>query len=165
MQAAIYVHTFKDGLLSKLAHDLLLRPEQVALEVQGNRVEVRCDTAQWEVLGTMQAGKLVQPGPSASDQQKILQNLCRDVLQSERHPTARYTGTATPDGKGGLHVAGHLTLCGVSLPLSFSLTRVDGLLRGGFEFVPSRFGIKPFRALGGALKVQDRVRIEIEARE
>jgi hypothetical protein len=36
-------------------------------------------------------------------------------------------------------------------------------LTGELEIVPSHWGIKPYRALGGTLKVQDRIRVAIQA--
>jgi hypothetical protein len=36
-------------------------------------------------------------------------------------------------------------------------------LVGELELAPSQWGIKPFRALGGTLKVQDRIRVAVHA--
>lgn len=162
MNAIIHVYTFKDGLLSKLAHDLLLRLERFDLTHDGQELRVVCDTAAWTVVCAMHNGAPTQSGPSESDRAKIVQNIRETVLRVGKYPQAHYRGSVSAR-EAYVFVNGTLELCGVTLPLSFTLERSGTRLSGSFELIPSHFGIKPYRALGGALKVQDRVRIQVEA--
>jgi len=163
LDAEIRVYTFKEGLLSKLAHDLLLDVSRFHIELQDGAVRADFETTSLVVLGPMRDGKLVE-GLSESDKAKIRESMQGEVLRSERYPRAHLDARATRDASG-VRISGSLTLCGSSQPLELTLTQASGRLRGEVELCPSRFGIRPFRALGGALKVQDRVRVRIDARE
>ena len=162
MDAIIHVHTFKEGFLSKLAHDLLLNLRRFEIELEGDQVRAVGQSESLEVLGVAQDGALKET-LSDGEKQTIAQNMGDQVLQTKRFPQVRFTGSVRR-GERALSVHGELELCGVSQPLEVAFTREGDRLRGSFELVPSRFGIKPFRALAGALRVQDRVRITVDAR-
>jgi hypothetical protein len=163
MDAVIHVYTFKEGLLSKLAHDLLLNLTRFEIEAQSDTVHAVMDSASLEVVGAMREGVL-QASVSESDKRTIQENMVQDVLRSKRFPQVRLTASVKrSDLAVDLH--GTLELCGVSQPMRMTLLRRGGRLSGDFEFVPSRFGIKPYRALAGTLRVQDRVRISVDAQD
>jgi polyisoprenoid-binding protein YceI len=61
-------------------------------------------------------------------------------------------------------VQGELTLAGQAAPLTFELTAADGSLGGSAVIKQSDWGIKPYSALFGALKVADEVTVVVEAR-
>jgi hypothetical protein len=161
--AVIRVHTFKEGLLSRLAHDLLLNLGRFEIEAQGDKVHAVGESQSLEVLGVARDGELIPESLGTGEKEAILQNLAEQVLRSEQFPRVRFTATVTR-GARALSMKGSLELCGTSQPLQVDMTRSGDRLIGTFELVPSRFGIKPFRALAGALKVQDRVRITVDAR-
>ena len=59
---------------------------------------------------------------------------------------------------------GELTLAGTTRPLAFDLdVGDDGRLRAVAVVKQSDWGMKPYSALFGALKVADEVRVEIDA--
>jgi hypothetical protein len=120
-----------------------------------------CDCGSFEVLGVVRHGAL-EESLSEGDKTTILQNLASEVLQTQRFPQVRFTGRVRRS-EGTLSVAGHVEMCGRTQPLDVVLVRDGDRLRGTFELVPSRFGIKPFRALAGTLRVQDRVRVTVDA--
>jgi polyisoprenoid-binding protein YceI len=62
-----------------------------------------------------------------------------------------------------LAVTGELELGGRRGPVEFDLTRGDGRLHGEAVVKQTAFGIKPYSALFGTLKVADEVRIGIDA--
>ena len=67
------------------------------------------------------------------------------------------------DQQGGtVRVRGTLELVGRSAPLELTLRARDGRLVGEVEFKPSRWGIKPYKALAGAIKLQDRVKVRVD---
>ena len=59
---------------------------------------------------------------------------------------------------------GDLTLVGTSRPLAFDLALDDGHLSGSAVVTQTEWGMEPYSALFGALKVADEVRVEIDAR-
>ena len=63
----------------------------------------------------------------------------------------------------GLSVTGDLTIRGTARPVAFDLSLADGRVRGTAVLKQTEWGIKPYTALFGALKVADEVRVEIDA--
>lgn len=152
MAAEIQVFTFKDGLLARLAHDLRLTLRRWQLRRAGDAIS-----------GTFWPGSLVVDGPvkhgvvdaaalSEGDRRSIAGNIA-EVLQTGRHPEVTLSGQVT-----GGRFAGSLTLVGRTLPIEAAVTP------GGVAevvLVPSRWGIAPYRALAGAIKLQDRVVVRV----
>ena len=65
---------------------------------------------------------------------------------------------------GRSQVRGELELLGKTAPVSFTLqTGDDGRLTGSARLTQSDWGIKPYSALFGALKVADEVEVEFGA--
>ena len=60
-------------------------------------------------------------------------------------------------------VHGELELAGTRRPVSFELTSEDGRLTGRATVKQSDWGIKPYTALFGTLKVADEVEVGIDA--
>lgn len=161
MDAIIHVYTFKEGLLSKLAHDLRLTLLRFSIRVRGNEVSGRFDLGSLRVDGVMKNGKLERGDLSPTDREKI-QETAKDVLHAREHPEARLLARITTSSAPFV-LDGQLTLRGETRPIKVTLERSENGLEGSVTIVPSQWGIKPYRALGGTLKVQDRVRISIDA--
>lgn len=53
-------------------------------------------------------------------------------------------------------------MAGQRRPLALLLGLSRDRLHGEVELTPSRWGIKPFKALMGAIKLQDRVRVRFD---
>lgn len=162
MDALLQIFTFKEGLLSKLAHDLRLSATRFHATVRGNQLEARVDLSSLKVDGIVRAGRVEKGELSPSDRDKIHENLSKEVLHTREHPEARFSGRIL-GGVSPFRVEGQLTLHGETAPFSMVLTLREQRLVGEAELVPSQWGIKPYRALGGTLKVQDRVRLHIDA--
>ncbi|MDB4973683.1 MAG: hypothetical protein JWN48_2024 [Myxococcaceae bacterium] len=162
MDAAIYIYTYKEGLLSKLAHDLRLTATRFEVSARGTEVDGRIEVASLRIDGVMKSGKLERTEPSESDREKIRDNLMRDVLRANEFGEVRFAGRAN-SREPPFHISGDLTLCGVTRPISLLLLVRGERMEGELELQPSLWGIKPFRALGGTLRVQDRVRIALHA--
>ncbi len=158
--AAIRVFTFKEGLLSRIAHDLQLSLGDFALELSAGGIKGSCQMDTLRVQGAVVRGRLDPSVLSAGDRSKIERSMREEVLRSARFPTARLEARLTDLGQGRFHVAGELELAGRSARLEAEL-RAGERITGRFPLQPSRWGIKPFRALGGALKIEDRVEVEV----
>ncbi len=67
-----------------------------------------------------------------------------------------------PDGSG-MHAEGDLTLFGTTQPIAFDLTvGAAGEVSASAVVAQSAWGIKPYSALFGALKVKDEVEVVLE---
>ncbi len=88
----------------------------------------------------------------------------RKLLASDRNPEAVFTATKfEPDADGGGLISGTFMLRGVERPLQLTARpagqdryRVTG------SVLQSAYGIKPYSAFLGALRVSDRVAIEAD---
>jgi hypothetical protein len=147
----IRVFTFKKGLLSAMGHDLCLEVGGVDIAIDGDRVKVTIRADSLRVKGAVRGGVVHQDEPSAADRATIEGHVRRDVLETASYPTIVFEGARDAD-----MVRGVLTLHGRAQPLAIMAAATFNV-----ELQPSRFGIAQFRALGGTLKVEDRVRIEV----
>jgi YceI-like protein len=167
-QADCWVLIYKEGLLSPVAHDLRLRVTrfQIQVEVDEASLEASFDTSSLCVDTPMKNG-VENPGAlSVADMRKIAEQIREEVLHSERYPQARFRShalNARPDG--GYDLSGELTLHGVTRPL-VAATRADGLgQRLEVTLHQPDFGIRPYRAMLGTLKIQSDVKIRIALRD
>jgi polyisoprenoid-binding protein YceI len=170
--ATLTVHTGRAGMAAKAGHDLLLvasrwsgsltlEPEdgarsQLALTVDATGLEVREGTGGVKPL-------------TDGDRAEIKGNIAKKVLQTDRHPEIAFVSRTIEPAPNGAHaVIGDLTVAGTTRPVRFQLDVEPGAdgttLRAAVAIDQSDFGIKPYTALMGALKVADRVEIRAEAR-
>ncbi len=156
MGGTVHIFTFKRGLLSRAAHDLRLSVPRYTLHQQGEAVQASFDLHSLQVDGTMKRGRLDPAGLSAKDSAEVLENTRTQVLLTHRHPTTRFEGRAVQQG-ALIAVAGTLELVGRRKPLTFTLRLTEGRVQGEVELKPSQWGIKPFKALMGAIALEDRV--------
>ncbi|MBX3128265.1 MAG: YceI family protein [Polyangiaceae bacterium] len=160
LTGTVEVSTYKDGLLSRLAHDLRLKVERFEIGHDGTSIEATFDPASLTVVTALVDGNPVG-ALSDGDRGEIRQNIRDKVLQTSRYPEVRFEGTGKPEGDV-VRIAGTLTLRGQRQPVEFSAQREDGRYLGEVELIPSRFGIAPYKALLGAIKLQDRVRVRFD---
>src|SRR6185436_12833380 len=102
---------------------------------------------------------------SARDRRGIEENTRDDVLEARRHPRITFVSTEVvthPDG--GATVRGDLTLHGVMRPIELRARRDGEWLAAEIELDQTQFGIRPFTAMLGALKVQPVVQVRVRAR-
>ncbi len=162
MNPRVLVFTYKDGLLARLAHDLQLSCRSFSVARTGETITARFALGTLKVDGAVERG-CVAPGVlSDGDRRKIEQTMADDVLELRRFAEARFAGTLAIRGADPV-VDGTLTLHGRTVPLGPVTARQrDGLWVAEVSLVPSRWGIAPYRALAGALKLQDRLTVRIE---
>lgn len=162
----ISVYTFKEGLLSKLAHDLLIDvtdfkvdlnvPEagfssgSLGLEIQTNSLKVDCAMKD----GERQPGTLKE-----KDIADIEADMAKKVLHPDEYPTVNFSSKAIQEKKGGYHVNGELSLHGVTKSVDFDIDTSGGGLKGRFTILQKDYGIKPFKAMMGTLKIKNEIDI------
>lgn len=153
----LQIETFKEGLLSRVAHDLRFRLAPCELILTGDQVTGNFALQSIQLEGAIKNGRLAPHLLSSKDKAKILHNVHNTLLRSKTHPTVDLTGT-----RSGTQFQGELRLCGQVSTLSCALIESANGVRGQLEITPFNWGISPFKALFGAIQLQDRVRIAFE---
>ena len=161
-EASIWVNTYKEGLLSSVAHNLQLSLGRFTLKLdaaeageEGLKVELRFWPESLSVEGTLDdAGTLNRRGLDRLSKAKVKRSIQKEVLKTKKNPLGLFAGTLRDD-----QLTGQLTLLGRQQPVTATLCENDGRWTGSAEIQPSRWGIAPYQALLGAIKLQDRVQI------
>jgi hypothetical protein len=157
--ARVFVFTFKEGLLSAVAHDLKLRVDRFRVEVAADDSSVTAvfDPTSLRVVTAMKDGQENPAGLPPLLFSQIEKNIVDDVLRPTKYPEVRFASTRV-DATG---VDGVLTLCGHQRPVWVARRdEADGIV-GRARLDQRAFGIKPFSAMMGTLKIQPHVDVEI----
>jgi hypothetical protein len=160
--ATCRVYTWKEGALSALGHDLELGVERFTLEVGDDRsVVASFDPRSLRLRGASVGGRVEQM--SSSDRAKIERAIVEDVLEPRAHPEIRFqAGPARPRDDGGFDLDGQLALHGVRRPLAARVRAEAGRLIAEVTLHQPDFGIRPYRAMLGALRIKPDVRVRVE---
>ncbi|MFN3533675.1 MAG: YceI family protein [Candidatus Brocadia sp.] len=166
----LFVYTFKEGFLSAVAHDLLIEvtdfkvnlnvpasgvnPASVDAEIQANSLKVIC---------AMKDGQRHYDTLKEKDKTDIEEATFKDVLHPNKYPTINFRSTGIQEKEGIYHVKGELTLHGVTRPIEFDVQTATGKdLKGKITLSQKDFGIKPYKALLGTLKVKNEVEVAFD---
>jgi polyisoprenoid-binding protein YceI len=161
----IVLRTTRQGLAAQVGHDLAIEVARwsgtvvVGGDPADSALDITVETGSLRVLeGTGGVTPL-----SDRDIREIEANAAK-VLGADRAPTARFlSGTVTPENDGGARVAGTLTLRGIDRPLVLRIIPLGGgRFRATGSVLQSDYGIKPYSALLGALRLADAVGVEAE---
>ena len=162
--ADCFVFTFKEGLLSPVAHDLRLKVTRFSIDVDEAKSSVVAsfDTNSLVVDCPMKDGAENPSALSASDSQKIAGQIRDDVLHGSQHPQAVFRSrVVTARADGGFDLDGELTLHGVSKSLEVQTHLIAGRQQLELRLHQPDFGVTPYRAMLGTLKIQADVTIRI----
>jgi hypothetical protein len=157
------VRTTRTGAAAKAGHNLLIEvtaweaalevgeETSIVLEADATSLRVREGTGGMQALGD-------------DDKASIEQTIDDDVLQRHGIEFRSTSVQAAADGSR-ISVQGELTLAGKTGPIALDLTAGgDGKLSGSVVVKQTDWGITPYSALFGALKVVDEVEVSIDAR-
>jgi len=166
------IRTSREGIGARAGHDLTIRVTrwEAVTRSEGAPPEVTAevDAASLQILEGTGGVKPLTDG----DRVDIKSDLQQKVLATDRYPRMAFQGKEWQLlSEDADHIratlSGELELCGKRSPLELDvdLQRVDGAIRvkATGEIVQTRWGIKPYTAFLGALKVADPVRVEVEA--
>jgi hypothetical protein len=153
------ISTRRQGMLSAVGHDLEIRVDAFVIEIEEGplRVLARFDARSLRVLGAMERGRLRTDKLSDRDRDQIDRQIADDVLASDRFPDIEFTSTAVTASPEGYLISGELRLRGASRSLRLLARRVPAGLELHATIHQPDFGIKPFRAFGGTLRVHPEV--------
>jgi hypothetical protein len=159
--ATLRVKTGRSGAAAKAGHDLVLEVTswEAKLDVGDSpSLQLSADPTSLKVIegqGGMQA--LDDDGKA-----DIVKSIDKDVLKKK---TIQFRSTSVDERDGGLAVNGELELAGKTAPVQFDV-RVgeDGALSGSAKVKQTDWGMKPYSALFGALKVNDEVEVVVDGK-
>lgn len=160
--AEALVFTFKDGLLSKVAHDLKIKVTQFSVDVSDAQISAEFDPASLRVINAVHDGAEDPKALSDSDKDKIATQIQKEVLETNAHSSIRFVSTKVarrPDG--GYSITGDLTLHGTTRPISTETRAEGGKQVAELELNQPDFGVEPYKAMMGTLKVKPVVRVRI----
>jgi polyisoprenoid-binding protein YceI len=150
--AECLVFTFRQGLLAAVGHDLCLRVGRFTVEI-GDDDAI---TAEFDATSLRPIGDV-----STADARKIERNAADDVLDARRFPAIAFRSTeVTRDGERA-RIAGTLALHGVTRPIAFDAVADAAGWRAEVRLDQRDFGIRPYVALLGALRVRADVVVRI----
>ena len=163
--ATLSVRTGRTGAAAKAGHDLL-----IDVTAWAATLELADDPAQSRISLDADATSLrVREGSGGlqalgeDDKDSIRQTIDDDVLHG-KGIEFRSTEVASDGEDGRIDVRGELTLVGTTRPLAFDLLiGADGSLSARAIVKQTEWGIKPYSALFGALKVVDEVEVTLDA--
>lgn len=166
----LLVKTSRAGLGRKVGHDLTIE----ATRWSGSAVVVAGDQGKSSVAVTVETGSLrVQEGTgglkplSDADKAEIERVLEGEaLLHTAEHPTITFRSTSITGTLESFEITGDLTIKGRTRPVTVhGGSDGDGMVCGWATVTQSAFGIKPYTAFLGALKLTDDVRIEYAVTE
>ncbi len=158
--ASLQVQTGRRGAAAKAGHDLFIDVTswEATLEVGDSpSLELSADPTSLrvrEAKGGMQALK-------DDEKEDIQKTIDKDVLQKQ---DITFTSSSVETAGDGLKVSGHLEMGGKSKPITFEVSESDGTVTGSATLEQSDWGIKPYSAMFGALKVNDEVKVVVEGK-
>ena len=159
------VYTFKEGFLSSVAHDLLIEVTDFKVNLNAPAGGIHLASAEAEiqanslkVICAMKDRQHRYDTLKEKDKKDIEDATFKDVLHPDKYPTINFNSTSIQEKEGIYHVKGELTLHGITRPLEFDVQTTTGKdLQGKVTLSQKDFGIKPYKALFGTLKVKNEV--------
>lgn len=158
-EARCRVFTFKEGLLSAIAHDLEIDVARFRIEHEAGTLRATFEASSLRVLHAMVEGRARPELLSPRDRDKIEQNIAKDVLHSARHPQIVFSA---PLADLGDVVTGDLELCGRKRAIRVAVRSEGAMYVGEVTLHQPDFGITPYSAMLGTLRIQPDVRVRIE---
>jgi polyisoprenoid-binding protein YceI len=159
----LLVKVERDGMAKKMGHDLTLEVGDWSAEVT---VDDDPDKSELTLTAKPSSMKVVEAKGGAKplsdgDKSDIKKNIDTKILSGGQDITFKSKSVSLNGGKA--NVSGDLTIQGKTQPAQVQLNITDTKVTGRTSLTQSKFGIKPFSAMMGALKVKDNVEIEFEA--
>jgi len=158
--AEVLVFTFKEGLLSAVAHDLKLRATRFTLELTDDRALLELEAGSLGVQTAMQHGVEAPAALPAFAKAEIEKNLGSDeVLAVKRYPTVKFESTRITDTE----VEGALTLHGVTTSVRGARRDQAHTWVAEFRIDQRDFAMKPYSAMLGTLRLRPEVVVRVSA--
>jgi len=169
-ESSFWVSVEKAGLLSGLAHD-----HEIGVKSFTGRVvvpEAGAGGGSLELDVNAQSLTVLDKKPSEEDKKKIYSSMHNEVLESAKFQKITFKSASVSDVKPaggdsyGFTLNGDLTLHGVTkriaVPVTASITPQQLRATGKYTLRQTDFGIKPYSAAGGTVKVKNEVVVHFD---
>jgi polyisoprenoid-binding protein YceI len=164
-ESSFWVFVGKAGLFSAFAHDHEIGVKSFSGRVvvpeagaSGGSLEIEVDAPSLAVLDKK---------PSEEDKKKIFDSMHNEVLESAKHQKITFKSVSVSDVKQtgndrySFVINGDLTLRGVTkriaVPVAATITPQQLRAIGEYTLKQTDYGIKPYSAAGGTIKVKNEV--------
>lgn len=157
----VQVKTGRQGMASKVGHDLTLEAAnwKATVTVDG-------DPSSSGVNATIEPRSLsvtAATGGAKPMSEKDKREIAKNIAGLLGNDSITFTSSSVQVKDTAVTATGDLSIAGQSRPVTLDLTTTaDGRLTGSMKVVQSQFGIKPFSAMLGTLKVKDEVEINLD---
>ncbi len=159
--ASLKLRTTKAGLGARLAHDLTLEAKawrgSIVMDdtnLAASSVEVKVAAASLAVVDFSGGVKPL----SDRDRSEIASNIKEESLLTSKYPDITFRSTSIRGQSGAFTVTGDLTIKETTCPISLAVTvDSDDQVIARATIVQTEFGIKPYSAMLGTLKISDAV--------
>ena len=161
----LFIQREAGTLLSSMGHDLELRVDDFSIDVDLDEGEVSAtidansvepvDAIKWEARERTEE-------LSDGDRHEIKQRMSKKVLETDEFPDIEFESTRVESTDDGWTIEGVLDLHGRKHEIGFDAVRDDGKARVETTIDHTEFGIEPYSAMMGALKVAPEVIIVVE---
>jgi len=165
-QGTLQLHTGREGVAKKVGHDLVIEAKKWTAKINvdddptRSTATVTVDTRSLEVVSGAGGAKPL----SDKDRKDIKENIDKKVLKTDKFPEITFTSTKVQSSGGdSFTVQGDLTIMGTARPASMDITVSGGKASGTMTLKQTEWGIKPFSALMGALKLADVLKVQVDA--
>ncbi len=109
----------------------------------------------------MKEGRDVPGALSAKDKKKTEQNIIDDVLQPKRFPEIRFVSSSVVTKDATQQMRGPLSLHGAERPIQAMARRQEGDWIAEVRLWQPDFGIKPFTALLGSMRIKPEITVQV----
>jgi polyisoprenoid-binding protein YceI len=155
----LWVRTGRTGAVAKAGHDLLIHVtawEATLVVGDESSAALTVDATSLRVQEGTGGMKALDDDDLANIHQTIDDEVLKRGEIAFRSTRVEVTGDT-------LSLDGELTLLGTTHPVAFEVAAGDGRLTGSAVVTQTAWGMKPYTALFGALKVADDVTVGIDA--
>jgi hypothetical protein len=157
----VRVFTFKEGLLSAIAHDLEIAVDRFEITWDETSVSATFDAGSLRVLHPIVHGK---PSPgmlSTRDLAKIESNIASSVLRTDAFSQIHFRSLAITKNGERVALRGELTIAGRTNTIEADVRREGDRYVTEVEIDQPRWGITPYSAMMGTLKIKPTVRVRL----
>ena len=163
--AVCQIFTYKEGMLSGLAHDLRISVTSFVIDLGGldHFISARFSTRSLRVDCAMVNGRERPDILSLREQDDINNNIIREVLHTDKYPEILLLSSSVKKQGADYLVTGQLVLHGRTREISFVVRREDKrqYVADVSLHLPD-FGITPYSTLFGAIRIKPDILIHIE---
>jgi polyisoprenoid-binding protein YceI len=161
----LLLKTGRTGLGRRAGHDLTIE----ATRWQADVVVNTADPGQSSVTVTVETGSVeVREGTGGlkqltdADRADIKATIGEKILLSAEHPVITFSSSQVTGTPGAFQIIGDLTIMGQARPVTVYGGIDAGRLSGHATVTQSLWGIKPYSAFAGALRLADDIQVQFD---